>query len=182
MIVVGCATAILSTAKPAHAVTVTIGGLTYDIQTQTSGQSYDDLKPTLEAAPWWSADGSTGALATEFANAYLSAVGSAAAPTFFAYGPVTNQFGLSYGNCTGFLCYLFQSAAPAILVNDADVRPIRVGAGSVQSGTYPNFVYATAQQVPEIDGPVLARTAMALGALWLGLIGLRRRRGEVAEA
>ena len=170
--------AVLTTTAPAEAVVVTVGGLTYDIQTLPAGQSYNDVRPTLETQPWWTPDGSSETLATEFAVAYREAFGGTAPSwTFFGYGaPVRTLF--SVGTCTGFFCNFFAEGVPvaAVFTEPPELTSVRPTSRTSSTDYYPGFVWATAVQVPEIDGPVAARMAMTLGVLWLFLLGLRSRR------
>jgi len=107
--------------------------------------------------PWWNSSD-----VSDFVSAYEDAtVGLRSGSTYFGF------FDLGGGSV--LTVELFAAGGDGLLA---------VAPGDILGGS---FVTATA--VPEIDGPVLARMALVLFALYLGIKIIRQRRfGEVATA
>ena len=134
-------------------VVVQVGTLSYAIEVSTG--TFDTVGSDVMNSPWWSNLNDAQTFATLYAD---SGADFGTGTTYFAYENFTLGGGLEAVQAIRVLTngnYLSQP------------QPLR---------TDGSFKFATATVVPEIDGPVLARMALVLCALYLGIKIIRQRR------
>lgn len=160
-------------AVPSSALVITVGGQQYDIQfIDNSFDAANTGSPgLLESQPWWG----SGNQADAFRDAY------SAAATGLATGWYNFAFNFNANNTTRvrYSTHLvtdasgtFEDRVGVTRTNQNRTFGANLGGDDV---TY-NLLWATATEVPEIDGPVLAQVAFVLGGLLLGTRAHRRRR------
>lgn len=148
--------------SPAHAVNVTVGGVTYDILF-FQGQVFTANQTELRNTPWFGSLAS----ATEFAEDYRDQV-SPPYPFDVTGGPDYLLF--AYGEASGniSLVYLEDSTSNVFASNIPNSTPL----------SYAHYAYV-GFAVPEIDGAAFKKALFALFALWIWLIARRQRQDGV---
>ena len=144
----------------AHAVAVTVGGVSYELGSVTG--SFTDNSALLQSqAAWWG----SASLASAFATAYKASGSAPASLNLFAYGidPVVEPDGTS-DVLTYYTFGSFQSGSYGIRPDDS--RYVFMTAT------------ASASSVPEINAGSLSQALLILFALWL--VTWRRTASRVA--
>ena len=154
-LVLGAILTIALIARPALAITVTVGGRDYTLS--TLGGSFDENAATLQIQPWWGSSD----LALQFANQYDALVST---PIDSAN---LNLFSFYYDESRGAYSQIYW---------DDDV------VFSTQSGAYASptqtFMYVVPTEVPEINVGSLSQAMLILFAFWL--VTRRRAASPVA--
>ena len=137
----------------AHAVTVSVGGTSYEVGVVTG--SYNTNTTLLQGQPWWGSS----ATASAFANA-LVATGSMTQYIYYYFAfssgsGVTSAYAANFGG--------------TIFIGE-----------TTKGGNFTNSseLYATASPVPEINAGSLSQALLMLFALWL--VTWRRTGSRVA--